>query len=161
MDKLNAKLGRLPDIAKREIRKAMADMAGQIVDMAVSLAPEEDGDLKASIGWTWGKAPKGSLTLGTVGTDTERRDGLVITIYAGDSVAFYARWVEFGTQPHSTAQGANLRSFLRKKRGVAGKQHPGARAQPFFFPAYRANRKKATRRIRAAVRRAAKRVSAG
>lgn len=56
------------------------------------------GALRDSIGWTWGKPPKGSFELGSGG---DERLGLKITIYAGGGGAsdavFYHRWVEFGT----------------------------------------------------------------
>lgn len=146
--RLEKKLRRLPQVAEREIKAAMEAAADDIVALARSLAPEEDGDLKKSIGWTWGTAPRGSITLGSVVAAALGKD-LTLTVYAGDSTAFYARWVEFGTAPHLN-------------RGLfAGTQHPGTAAQPFFFPAYRANRKGAKARIRRATRAAGRKVAAG
>ena len=55
---------------------------------------------------------------------------MTITIYAGDDKAFYARFVEFGT--------------VKMK------------AIPFFFPAYRTNKKRAKSRVRRAHTKAAK-----
>jgi HK97 gp10 family phage protein len=155
--KLDRKLKRLPQVALIEIRSAMEATAGQIVALAKSLAPKESHALERSIGWTWGQPPRGSITLGKVARSALGKQ-LTITIYAGDDEAFYARWVEFGTAPHSLASGADVG---RSKRQDGGAQHPGAAAHPFFFPAYRANRKEAKRKVRAATRRAAKRVAAG
>ncbi|MBP0439587.1 HK97-gp10 family putative phage morphogenesis protein [Tianweitania sediminis] len=59
---------------------------------------------------------------------------MTITIYCGDADAYYARWVEFGTRKLS--------------------------AQPFFYPAYRALRKRSASRIKRSARRAAKKVAA-
>lgn len=52
---------------------------------------------------------------------------------------------------------AALRSeFGRQPGGEGIEGHPGHRAQPFFFVAYRAVRKRARRRVRSALRRIAK-----
>lgn len=146
LDRLKRKLKELPKVAQTMIRDAMAKSADEIVAMMKNLAPVDDGDLRDSIGWTWGKAPKGSLTLGHVkGGDGES----TITIYAGNKEAFYARWVEFGTAMHEIG-------------GMfQGSIHPGTRAQPFFYPAYRALKKRSSRRIKTSVTRAAKKVAGG
>lgn len=129
VERLQRKLQALPRIARQEIEKAMEKSAAEMVTLARSLVPVDSGDLRQSIGWTWGEAPKGSIRLGTVGGGAA-----TITIFAGNSEAFYARWVEFGTQK--------------------------MRAQPYFFPAYRALRKRAKSRIRRAGTKAAKKVAA-
>lgn len=143
---LEKKLKRLPEIALTKIKTAMEQSADEIVRMMKSLAPVDDGNLRDSIGWTWGKAPKGSLVMeqakANLGGD------LTLTIYAGDNKAFYARWVEFGTASHT-----NGGMFQ-------GTDNPGARKQPFFFTSFRANKKSAKRRISKAVRDAAKEVAA-
>lgn len=155
--KLERKLKRLPEVALVEIRSAMESVANQIVGLSKSLVPKESGALEKSIGWTWGRPPRGSITLGKVARSALGKQ-LTITIYAGNDEAFYARWVEFGTAPHSLYPRAD--ESRGKLQGI-GDQHPGAAAHPFFFPAYRANRKEAKRKVRAATRRAAKRVAAG
>lgn len=131
--KLRKKLEALVAVGRDEIRRAMETSADEIVALAKSLAPVDKGDLKDSIGWTWGKAPKGAMTLGKVqsdGVDSE----FTITIYAGNSKAYYARWVEFGTQ----------------KMG----------AQPYFYPSYRALRRRSKSRVTRAVTKAIKKVAA-
>ena len=55
---------------------------------------------------------------------------LQVAVKAGDGDAFYARWVEFGTSEQE--------------------------AQPFFFPAYRLNKKPIEARIKRAVTKAIK-----
>lgn len=144
--KLEKKLKRLPDAASASIKKAMEQGADEIVSMMKSLVPEQSGDLKDSIGWTWGKAPNGSTIMAQA--KATLGGGLTITIYAGNDKAFYARWVEFGTAAH-----LNGGMF-------AGSKHPGSIASPFFFVSYRANRKKVKSRIRRAVNKAAKEVAA-
>ncbi|ASY56488.1 HK97-gp10 family putative phage morphogenesis protein [Sinorhizobium sp. CCBAU 05631] len=139
LDSLKRKLTlAIPYRVRQRTRAAMEKGAGEIVAMAKSLAPvlsEHDprrkaGALRDSIGWTWGDAPKGSIVL----AQSASVDGERITIYAGDSEAFYARWVEFGTQKMP--------------------------AIPFFFPSYRTLRKRVkgriTREMKKAIREGAK-----
>lgn len=136
-ERLLRKLRILPAAFRAEIKAAMAAQADEITDMMRRLVPVESGDLRDSIAWRWGKtAPKGSLAVAQVRDGTaEQRGDLAITIYAGGSKAYYARWVEFGT-----------RKMV---------------ARPFFFVSWRAGRKPAKNKIRAAVRKAAKQVAAG
>lgn len=143
LKELQRKLDRLPVVAKSRIREAMEKGANEIVSMMRSLVPTASGDLRDSIAWTYGRAPKGALTLvkvQSVGGD------LTITIYAA---AYYARFVEFGTASH-TAGGK-----------FAGAIIPAIAAHPFFFVSYRANRKRVKGRITRAINKAAKEVAAG
>lgn len=140
--KLQRKLDRLPKAAREAIRQAMAEQADEIVAMMKRLAPVLDGSapgrrpgaLRDSIGWTWGKAPKGSFAVSAV-KGVGLGGGTTITIYAGNEEAFYARWVEFGTAKMA--------------------------ASPYFYVSWRASRKASRRKISAAVRRSAKAVAAG
>lgn len=132
---LHQKLEKMKRLAKLKVRLAMEESADEIVRMAKGLAPVDSGALRDSIGWTWGAAPSGSMTLTTLARSGE--SDLRITIYAGtrdkklgDADAFYASWVEFGTQH--------------------------MQAHPFFFPAYRANKKRARSRISRAINKAVK-----
>ncbi|QND51532.1 HK97 gp10 family phage protein [Phyllobacterium sp. 628] len=111
------------------MRQAMETGANEIVAMMKSLVPVDKGDLKLSIGWTWGKAPKGSISMGTLNAT---KGNAAITIYAGDDKAFYAKWVEFGTK--------------------------NAAASPYFYVSYRANKKRFTRRVNTAVSKAVRKV---
>lgn len=147
LDRLKRKLAKLPAVAKQMIRQAMEAKANEIVAMMKNLVPVDDGTLRDSIGWTWGKAPKGSLTLASVQATGD--SDMTLTIYAGNKEAFYARWVEFGTARHENG-------------GLfAGSIHPGTKAQPFFFVSWRANKRRTVRAIRKASRDSAKKVAAG
>lgn len=144
LSKLQRKLKQLPVVAKRHIRAELEKVADRIVAMMKSLVPVDDGTLRDSIGWTWGDAPKGAMKIATVAGGE-----LAITIYAGSTEAYYARWVEFGTADHFAG-------------GLfAGARHPGTRSQPFFYVSWRAQKKSAKRAIRKASRDAAKKVAAG
>lgn len=147
LDRLKRKLAKFPEVVEAEIRAAMEQSANEIVALMKSLAPVDGGALRESIGWTWGAAPKGAMVIGKVKAPSS--GNMVITIYAGGGDAWYARLVEFGTAPHLNAG------------RFAGSTHPGTAAQSFFYPAYRANRKRAKSKINRAVTRAAKKVAAG
>lgn len=129
MPRLLRKLKVLPDAARAEIRIELGKVADDIVAMMQSLAPEVSGDLRKSIGWTWGdRVPKGAMAIATAG-----KGDLAITIFAGDEKAYYARWVEFGTVKMS--------------------------ARPYFYVAWRAGKRAARKQLREASRRAARRVA--
>lgn len=112
----------------------MEKAAEDIVGMMKGLVPVRDGDLRDSIGWTWGAPPRGSIVVSTLKGAGFGGD-LTITIYAGSADAYYARWQEFGTSK--------------------------MKAQPYFFVSWRANRRSTRRKISTAVRKAAKKVAAG
>lgn len=131
LDRLKRKLRRFPEAAREDIAKAMEQGAEEIVQLAKSLVPVDTGELRDSIGWTWGAAPAGSMTLGEV----KGSGNLRITIFAGNSEAFYARWQEFGTR--------------------------NMPANPFFFVSYRALRRRVRGRITRSITKSAKRVAAG
>lgn len=102
----------------------MEDAANDIVEEMWSRAPQgATGRVGASIGWTWGDAPAGSFVIGSVGG--REFSSMRITIFAGGGDAFYARFHEFGTVKMA--------------------------AQPFFFPVWRARRKRVRGRISRAI----------
>lgn len=143
---------------KTAIKAEMEAVASEIVSMMKSLAPEQSGDLRDSIGWTWGKRPKYSQVMAVAKASLAGE--MTITIFAGNSKVRYAHLVEFGTAPHviKAQEGKAL-----GKGGIFGSEvhHPGATAKPFFYVSWRANKKKARSRIARATRKAAKEVAAG
>jgi HK97 gp10 family phage protein len=134
--RLDRKLKRLPTVTLDKIKTAMAQAADEIVGFMKRLAPvlmeeapdRRRGALRDSIGWTWGKPPKGAGIVAKV--KSSLGGDLTITIYAGNAEAFYARWQEFGTVDMP--------------------------ASPFFYVSWRANKKSAVRQVRKAVRDAAR-----
>lgn len=143
---LNRKLKALPALADAAIKLAMEQGAEEIVAMMKRLVPVDNGDLRDSIGWTWGDAPSYSQRIGAVKSKT---GNLKITIYAGNSKVRYAHLVEFGSAPH-----INGGMF-------AGTQNPGAKAQPFFFVSFRALRRRTKSRITRAINKSAKQIASG
>lgn len=163
VSKLKRKLRALPAIAREEIHGALQESAAEMVATAKSFAPVKSGDLRNSIGYTFGKyTPENSNVrgVGVVGAKLNDPD-LTVTIHAGDAKAFYAAFVEFGTAAHTITPkrpGGLLNIFGRTITKV---EHPGAAARPFFFPAWRLVKKKAKGRVSRATNKAAKKVAAG
>lgn len=89
--RITKKLKAVAPAINRTIAASLEKSAQEIVDLAKSLCPVDDGTLRDSIGWTWGDAPDGAIVLASTKGAVMR-----ITIYAGSSDAFYSRWVEFG-----------------------------------------------------------------
>lgn len=132
---LNRRLKKtIPEKVYNSVRAALEQSAEDIVSEMKRYAPVDSGGLQMSISWCWGNAPKGTLSLGTVGTGKGGRtpfkqgadlNGLRISIFAGGGDEFYAWFVEFGTQKMA--------------------------AQPFFYPTYRRKKKAAKSRITRAI----------
>lgn len=129
----------LPDSVRKQIKAAVHAGAEDMASTMRNLVPTHSRTLRESIKVTAGDAdPAGYAKL-----KSRRREGdpeLAAVITAGSRKAFYARMVEFGTPAH-----INQGRFK-------GSQNPGTRAQPFFFPSYRARRKQVQARINKAAR---------
>ena len=133
----------------------MEEAAKDLVALMKSLVPVDRGDLQASIDWTWGEAPEGTLAMDSFGEGEKQ-----ITIHAGAGldIPAVARWVEFGTAPHNVAKGGGTKAGQSQLAAGKGKPHPGARAKPYFFPAYRAKKKAILARMRRAIKAELKKV---
>lgn len=119
LDDFNRRWGAIPDKVRQAARETLEQNAEEIVADMRRAAPVDDGDLRDSINWTWGDAPEGTLTVGTVGGSEYA--ALRITIYAGGGDAFYARFQEFGT--------VNMP------------------ANPFFYPVWRTRKRRVKSRL--------------
>ena len=158
---LERKLKALPKSARSAFKQALAESADEMVATMKNLAPVsksgshgwEPGMLKSSIVATFGdgSVPKYAAFRrknGKRGNVVKSNDpDLSVTITAGDTFVRYAHLVEFGTAPHPN------------KGKFAGTMHPGTQAQPFFYPAYRAHKSAARRRMSRAINRAAKQIA--
>lgn len=122
------RLREIPDRVRAQVVAAMEAGADRVVQDMRVLAPKGmSRTLVNSIAWTWGDdVPSGSITVGKL-RGGGQYDRLRITIHAGRGDAFYARFHEFGTV----------------------KMPPS----PFFYVAWRANRRGFRSRISRAVRR--------
>lgn len=123
-DKLRRRLTAMPEGVREAISGALEKNAEELVAMQKRLAPVDAGDLRDSIEWNEGAGS------GRTGVKGER--GLAVVVSAGGPAAFYARFVEFGSQSRA--------------------------ARPFFFPAYRALRRRMKSRVSRAQNRAIKRM---
>jgi HK97 gp10 family phage protein len=141
------KMAAMPPAVRSAVKQALAQGADDVTDAMKRLVPVDSGKLQGSIRQTWGgrKVAYASLSgAASASGDPE----LTVTISAGDSGVRYAHLVEFGTAPH-----INGGRF-------AGSRHPGAAAKPFFYPAYRANKRRVKARISRATTKAVKALAA-
>lgn len=172
-------LAAVPKGIRQEVRKVIEQKAGEIVATQKSLVPVKSGDLKKSIRYemgnvalsssanlfgTSGKRTKGEAYKGSAGGKIVGDPDLTATIIAGDDKAFYARFVEFGTAPHSLEKGELVTSWVnvvrkgvqfrtrvrRRTKFADAKRHPGSAPHPFFYGPFRASKK----RVKSAVSRA-------
>jgi HK97 gp10 family phage protein len=138
LDRLKRQLLAVPEAQRRALSRRLEDTAGKVRDAIRRAAPRIDGVLQASIDYRQGQVAPANAFLaannGGASGSVKGELGLLYSVTAGNAEAFYARWVEFGTNPHSLYTGANLRS---KKHQFRGASHPGARANPFFFSTIR------------------------
>jgi HK97 gp10 family phage protein len=134
-EKLLRQMHRMPNEVRSAIKQSLAQVADEITDYQRRLVPVASGKLKESIVSIFGDKPAApnSGVIGGGGTILGDPD-LTLWILAGSEEAYYARWVEFGT----VAQ----------------------RGQPFFFPPYRAFRRRGRRMVGNAMRKAMRRVAA-
>lgn len=127
ISRLRRRLAAIPKNVTEAVAPALLKEAHAMADTMERFAPEDTGDLKASIAVTGPgrrtpaySQPGGSLTVAEN----------AVAITAGDTHVRYAHLVEHGTTK--------------------------APAQPFFFPAVRLHNKQAKRNIKNAIRRAVK-----
>jgi hypothetical protein len=140
IDKLDRRLKEIPPQYIGGIDAVLREGANRHVSLSKTLCPKEHGDLNDSIVATpLSEAPiahsqGGGGATGDIGYRTT----------AGNSKVRYAHLVEFGAKPH-IAGGL-----------FEGAPHPGAPAQPFFYPAYRALKGSIKARLNKVLRGAAK-----
>lgn len=153
LQQLSTKLSKtLPAQVRSRVRQAMAEGADDIVGLQKRLAPvlkepkkgRKAGALRDSIVATFGAGDVPRYAAFRGRKQGKSRNSKVVevadpelsvTITAGNNAVRYAHMVEFGTAPH-----INGGKF-------AGTENPGAKAQPFFYPGYRAMKKSVKARI--------------
>lgn len=123
------------ETAATEVSKQTAD---EMVGLARSFVPVDTGKLRDSIHVEPGDRPA-SFRVKAGGPTTTRE------VRSGSGKPYdYSVGVEFGTSQHTNA-------------GIfAGSDNPGARRQPFFWPAYRLIRKRLRGRMSRALSKAIK-----
>lgn len=161
VESLRRKLAMMGQQVRRDLEKAVLSGAEDIAKTAKHLAPRDSGDLQASIGATLGDPPPtsatGALRPSAKQSGKARERGIYASAYAGNNTAFYARWVEFGTKAtpyRPSRRNANYKRTVIMTKAYAA--HAATPAQPFFFPAYRVNKKRARARIARSISRSIK-----
>lgn len=167
LDRLKRQLRALPPTLLREVSTGLDQDAGWLSDAIARAAP--DPKLAKATGWTGeASAPRGALVSG--GTPSARGSalsgaGLRRIVYSGGDDAFWARWTEFGTAAHTIRpkkfNAGGRMTFNSGSGWVSPKvvQHPGARAQPYFYPTIRARKKQLTSRMSRRANKAAKSIA--
>ncbi|GEM_PF-443223 len=139
--------GGIPAVLASCAEDLVADMKRRCPVEADTPFRRRPGLLRDSISWVFGNAPRtratGAIRLGGRGSR-----GLRVTIFAGNDDAFYARFVEFGTRAGTKGERIAVGTKKSRKRTRKVKRtHPGNPAQPFFWPAYRAQRNAIRRKL--------------
>ncbi len=132
LKELNEKLRRMPIAAKETARASVMQGATDLVNLQRQLVPVDKGDLRESIVAT---PPGGTTPPYSQPGGSKTAGPLQAIVTAGNTNVRYAHLVEFGVAPH-----VNGGLFQ-------GSQNPGAPAQPYFWPAYRALRTRIRSRI--------------
>lgn len=111
----------MPRAVEVAARKSLAKGGEEIAETARQFAPYKSGALHASINWTFGDvnfSGKETAKIRSSPGGATETGNIRVTVFVGE---FYGRFVEFGT--------VNMD------------------ARPFFFPAYRVNKKRVKNRI--------------
>lgn len=130
-DRYLNRLKKVSPAIKARVNTSLQAGAEEYANMMRRLAPVADGVLQRSI----------------VYYSKIESEGLVWRVQAGNEEAYYVRWVEFGTAGHSVSRGANVSRKVLKAVDLTGNYHPGAAAQPFFYPSIRALQRRVKSRI--------------
>ena len=144
--RLAKRLEAIPEAILTAVRPAVIASAEELAQVARTLAPEDEGDLKASIVVT----PPGAETPACAeggGRRVAAENQALVSV--GNPDQRHGHLVEFGTKPH-----VNGGQF-------AGTMHPGTEPQPFLLPAARLTQDRARRRIDRAVGRAVREAAKG
>ncbi|MDR4306568.1 HK97 gp10 family phage protein [Chelatococcus sambhunathii] len=127
LQRLEKRLMAIPPAARAAVVPALTKSADELVGTMQQLAPEDTGDLKASIVATpAGQSTPAYSQPGGAAVVPE----LTVRVTAGNSDVRYPHLQEYGTKT--------------------------AKAQPFFWPAFRLKRKRLTNRIKRSISKAVK-----
>lgn len=147
--KFRGKMREMEALVHERLTKAVERWADRlVVEMRTILAiswPALAGQV--DIGWTWGDAPRGSISVGQASKGREY-DQLTVTIYARakSGSGLSATWFEFGT--------------AHRVQKTTGRSTGRITARPFFFPVYRANKTRILGGLRSTLRTAIKKINA-
>lgn len=134
----------LPAAARAQIKTALAAGAAEIVAAQKQLCPVRTGKLRDSIKATPGNENLPAYAALRSKRPVDRRDPeLAVIISAGNRGVRYAHLVEFGTAGHEET--------LHRGNATQTIHHPGAHAEPFFYPGFRVRRNGAKSKVKKAI----------
>jgi HK97 gp10 family phage protein len=145
---LEKKLERLANIKgpiRAKIREALAQNGSEITGQMKAVVPKDSGALAASIKAVFGTYVVGKNVRALGNKGGEGDPDLTLNLVAGDAEAWYAGLVEVGTKSPRTVNNY----FGNPGQKVTVGPMP---ARPFFFPVYRANKKRAKGRVTRAMK---------
>lgn len=137
-DKFLAQLASLPRVLREEVRQSLDVSGSETTDIMKRMAPRKEGDLIDSIGYSFDAPPPGAGIVSQA-RSAKTETGLAVVMYAGDesTIVTNKQGVRF--------QNARLQEFGTKKMP----------RNPFFFPAFRLNKKRVKGRMSRALRKGA------
>lgn len=139
----------IPDAIRAELVKQLEKEADKVVEAMRRLVPVRTGELYRSIGWTWGDAPAGAIVVGRVAQNEFDRIG--IKIYAGGSEGTARRQSRAsGTRARDQNRSGSFNTDNARLQEFGTLNMP---ANPFFFPAWRAERNRVNANLRRAIKR--------
>lgn len=142
----------LPEAISGDLRPVLARYCDQIVAQMRLIVPVDQGDLRDSIGWTFGDAPDGALTVGRV---KERKGAIFATIYAGGTEQTRREQRrDSGTRKSDRGRPGTFETNTAILQEFGTINMP---ANPFFFVVWRANRPRVKAGVTRSVRRTIKR----
>lgn len=143
---LMRKLNQLVPEAEKQLAEAQIDIAKEAASRIAARAPVDSGEYKSSIeGARLADRPQKASLFGTTTKDKNA---------TGVFAAWYWRFIEFGTSAHTIMAKNAPALHLRGDVFVDEVNHPGAKAQPHIFPAWRSYQKTARRKMANAVNKA-------
>ncbi len=155
-------LAAIPDAIRAELRIAIEAEAAAMVATMKRRVRKKSGALARATRYVMGDVSLASSANLSAGGVLFGDPDLTATIVSGDREAWYARFVEFGTDAHRIKPKNSQGSLYINGRWLPpgeGVDHPGTTAHPYFYPTWRAGKKAAKRRIARAASKAVKRAA--
>lgn len=142
---LTRRLNELAPNVEKAIEPVKLQIAKDAARQIAAKAPVNTGEYAQSISAGYLRDNPGKEQVGV----TQTKDPSAAGVFA----PWFWHFLEFGTAPHSTAPGGGTDSGKLAAADAPG-MHPGTSAQPHVFPTWRAYRKSAMRKMRAAINKA-------
>jgi HK97 gp10 family phage protein len=154
LEAMRRKMAAIPRHIRAQMEADLAASADELVGMQKRLAPVDSGDLRDSIRWVRGTVSGVRGMRGALTGETVDRNNMIATVF---TTSFKAALVEFGTAGGVLGGFAAYTGAHQNKRGRRQRRtHGGTAAQPFFFPAYRALKRRIKSRISRGISKAIK-----